>query len=202
MSPRVSISGPATRKSWANGPPASCWVSSSAGLCSAGSVGAGAERADAIPLVVIVHDRAMSSGDAGSGAAGSGPHLLADWRGIEWHSERPAAPSRAATPAFTVQLIIQAKLRPTPPHREVRDGSRACNQGTIAKGRSISSTTRSRILELATHPIRACHGNGHRARNRPRTYYRRKGHSPEGLMRAVLGRRLGARRHGPAAVFA
>ena len=53
-----------------------------AGLCSAGSIGAGAERADAIPLVVIVHDRAeVLPETSGSGVEGSGPHLLAAWRG-------------------------------------------------------------------------------------------------------------------------
>src|SRR5688572_31830439 len=84
-----------------------------AGLCSAASAGAGAEPTDAIPLIVIVHDRADVLPETLDQALKEAARIYGQIGvALEWHSD----PARAGGQAYSVQLIIQDKLR-TASHR-------------------------------------------------------------------------------------
>ena len=79
-------------------------------LCSAGSIGASAERADAIPLVVIVHDRAEVLPETLDQALKEAARIY--WQlgvALKWHSD---AARVARKPSRTV-IIRTAETAPT-----------------------------------------------------------------------------------------
>jgi hypothetical protein len=154
-----------------------------AGLCTAGPIGAGAERAEAIPLVVIVHDRAEVLPATLDQALKEAARIY--WQlgvALTWHSDS----ARVGAQAFSVQLIIQDKLRPAPDRGEQVVMGVALAPGRDCRGtvylfndqvEEFSSSRRIRSA-LAMGTVIA-HEIGH-------VLLQRKGHSPEGLMRAVL----------------
>jgi len=154
-----------------------------AGLCSAGSIGAGAERADAIPLIVIVHDRADVVPQILDQALKEAARIYLQLGvALKWHSD----PARADAQAYSVQLIIQDKLRTTS-HRTAKfQMGAAIGPGRDCKGTvylfndQVAEFSSSRRIQsaLAMGTVIA-HEIGH-------VLLQRKGHSPEGLMRAVL----------------
>src|SRR5688572_721667 len=154
-----------------------------AGLCSAGSIGAGAERADAIPLIVIVHDRADVVPQILDQALKEAARIYLQLGvALKWHSD----PARADAQAYSVQLIIQDKLRTTS-HRTAKFQMGAA----IAPGRDCKGTVylfNDQVAEFSSsRRIRSAlamgtviaHEIGH-------VLLQRMGHSAEGLMRAVL----------------
>jgi hypothetical protein len=154
-----------------------------AGLCSAGSIGAGAERADAIPLVVIVHDRAEVLPETLDQALKEAARIY--WQlgvALEWHSDS----ARVSAQAFSIQLIIQDKLRPAANRTAQFVMGVALAPGRDCRGtvylfndqvEEFSSSRRIRSALVMGTVI--AHEIGH-------VLLQRKGHSPEGLMRAVL----------------
>lgn len=154
-----------------------------AGLCSAGSIGAAAGRADAIPLVVNVHDRAEILPKTLDQALKEAARIY--WQlgvALEWHGDS----ARVGAPAFSVQLIIQDKLRPAADHTEQFLMGAALAPGRDCRGTvylfndQVAEFSSSRRIPsaLAMGTVIA-HEIGH-------VLLLRKGHSPEGLMRAVL----------------
>ena len=88
------------------------------GLCGGHSVLAGAERADTFPVMVVVHDRAQVFPGTLDRALKEAARIYRQAGvAIEWLVDPAGASGSAATEgrpslhAFTVQLIIQAKLR-------------------------------------------------------------------------------------------
>ncbi len=154
-----------------------------AGLCSAGSIGAGAERADAIPLVVIVHDRAEVLPETLDHALKEAARIY--WQlgvALKWHSDS----ARVGAQAFSVQLIIQDKLRPASDRTEqfvmgVALAPRSDCRGTVYlfNDQVAEFTSSRRIRSALAMGTVIAHEIGH-------VLLQRKGHSPEGLMRAVL----------------
>ena len=161
-----------------------------AGLCSAGPIGTGAERADAFPLVVIVHDRAH--------VAETLDHALPEAARIygligvamEWDMdpERPATAEREQRPpAFTVQLIIQATLKAQrePTAKFVMGAAlktaHDCKGTVYVFNDEVVGFSRVQRIRpgLAMGTVIA-HEVGH-------LLTRQKGHSPKGLMRPLLG---------------
>ena len=154
-----------------------------AGFCSAGSIGASAERAGAIPLVVIVHDRAEIPPETLDQALKEAARIYRQLGvALTWHSDS----ARGGVQAFSVQLIIQDKLRPAPVRTE-----RVVMGVALAPGRECRGTVylfNDQVAEFSSsRGIRSAlamgtviaHEIGH-------VLLQRKGHAPEGLMRAVL----------------
>jgi len=152
-------------------------------LCSAGSLGASAERADAIPLVVIVHDRAEVLPATQDQALKEAARIYRQLGvTLEWHGDS----ARVAPQAFSVQLIIQDKLRPAADRAEPFVMGVALAPGRDCRGTvyvfadqvaEFSSSRRIRFA-LAMGTVIA-HEIGH-------VLLQRMGHAREGLMRAVL----------------
>ena len=162
-------------------------------VCSAGSTGAGAEFSDAIPLVVIVHDRADVVPEILDQALKEAARIYGQIGvALEWHSaaarERAAAGKepQTSTQPYSVQLIIQDKLRTTS-HRTANFQMGAA----LAPGRDCKGTvylfndqvaefsSSRRVRTTLTMGTVIAHEIGH-------VLLQRMGHSPEGLMRAVL----------------
>jgi hypothetical protein len=154
-----------------------------AGLCSAGSVGASAERADAIPLVVIVHDRAEVLPETLDQALKEAARIY--WQlgvALEWHSDS----ARVGAQAFSVQLIIQDKLRPAANRTDQVVMGVALAPGRDCRGtvylfndQIAEFSSSRRVRPTLTMGTVIAHEIGH-------VLLQRMGHSPEGLMRAVL----------------
>jgi len=154
-----------------------------AGLCSTGSIGASAERGDAIPLVVIVHDGAVVHPETLDQALKEAARIYRQLGvTLEWHSDS----ARVGAQGFSVQLIIQDKLRPASDRTEQFLMGVAVAPGHDCRGTvylfndqvaKFASWRRLRSA-LAMGTVIA-HEIGH-------VLLQRKGHSPEGLMRAVL----------------
>ena len=162
-------------------------------LCSAGPAGAAAERTDAIPLIVIVHDRADVLPETLDQALKEAARIYGQIGvALEWQSaaarERAAAakaPQTSPQP-YSVQLIIQDKLRTTS-HRIAKFHMGAA----LAPGRDCKGTVylfNDQVAEFSgSRRIRSAlamgtviaHEIGH-------VLLQRMGHSDEGLMRAVL----------------
>ena len=157
-----------------------------AGLCSAGPIGTRAERvAAAIPLVVIVHDRAEVLPQTLDQALKEAARIYLQLGvTLEWHSDS----ARVGAQAFSVQLIIQDKLRRASDRTEPFVMGVALAPGRDCRGTvylfndQVAEFSNSRGIRsaLAMGTVIA-HEIGH-------VLLQRKGHSPEGLMRAVLNR--------------
>jgi hypothetical protein len=155
-------------------------------LCSAGSAGVLAERADAFPLVVIVHDRAHVPETLDYALTEAARIYGLIGVAIEWDMD-PAAGREQRPPAFTVQLIIQATLKaqrePTAKFvmgaalKTVHD----CKGTVYVFNDEVVGFSRVQRIRpgLAMGTVIA-HEVGH-------LLTRQKGHSPKGLMRSLLG---------------
>jgi hypothetical protein len=158
------------------------------GLCSAGSAGVVAERADAFPLVVIVHDRAHVPETLDHALTEAARIYGLIGVAMEWDidPDRPAAVERRP-PAFTVQLIIQATLKAQrePTAKFVMGAAletvHDC-QGTVYvfNDEVVGFSRVQRIRPGLAMGTVIAHEVGH-------VLLRKKGHSPKGLMRKLLG---------------
>jgi hypothetical protein len=160
------------------------------GLCSAGSAGVVAERADTVPLVVIVHDRAQILPETLDHAQTEAVRIYGlIGVAIEWgiDPERPAAATlEQRPPAFTVQLIIQATLKAQ------REATAKFVMGAALKtvhdckgtvyvfnDEVVGFSRLQRIRPGLAMGTVIAHEVGH-------VLLRQKGHSPKGLMRSLL----------------
>jgi hypothetical protein len=161
-----------------------------AGLCSAVPIGTGAERADAFPLVVIVHDRAHVAETLDHALPEAARIYRLIGVSMEWDMdpERPAAAEREQRPpAFTVQLIIQATLKAQrePTAKFVMgaalETAHDCKGTVYVFNDEVVGFSRAQRIRpgLAMGTVIA-HEIGH-------LLTRQKGHSPKGLMRPLLG---------------
>lgn len=161
------------------------------GLCSAGSAGVVAERADAVPLVVIVHDRAHVPETLDHALTEAARIYGLIGVAMEWdmEPERPAVAAEVEQrpPAFTVQLIIQATLKAErgPTAKFVMGAAlntvHDCKGTVYVFNDEVVGFSRVQRIRpgLAMGTVIA-HEVGH-------VLLRLKGHSPKGLMRPLLG---------------
>lgn len=159
------------------------------GLCSAGSAGVVAERADAVPLVVIVHDRAHVPETLDHALTEAARIYGLIGVAMEWEPERPAVAAEVEQrpPAFTVQLIIQATLKAErgPTAKFVMGAAlntvHDCKGTVYVFNDEVVGFSRVQRIRpgLAMGTVIA-HEVGH-------VLLRLKGHSPTGLMRPLLG---------------
>jgi hypothetical protein len=163
------------------------------GLCSTGPIDAGARREDAIPLAVIVHDRAEVPAEALDQAMKQAASIYGqigvavEWRRDSGHEGAPAGNGRRTSPpAFSVWLILQDKLRATTARTEkfimgaAVAPERECRGTVYLFNDQVEEFSRSRRVRYAlVMGAVIAHETGH-------VLLRRKGHSPDGLMRAVL----------------
>lgn len=161
------------------------------GLCSGHSVRAGAQRADAFPVIVVVHDRAQvfprTLDQALKEAAriyrqsGVATEWLADPAGA---SGSGATEGRPSWHAFTVQLIIQAKLRVARDRTSkfvmgaAPRTTRECGGAVYVFNDEVTGFSNVHRMDAAlVMGAVIAHELGH-------VLLQQKGHSAEGLMRA------------------
>jgi hypothetical protein len=156
-----------------------------AGLCSAGPIDTRAERVAAIPLVVIVHDKAEVLPQTLDQALKEAARIYRQVGvTLEWHSDS----ARVGAQAFSVQLIIQDKLRRASDRTEPFVMGVALAPGGDCRGtvylfndQVVEFSNSRRIRSALAMGTVIAHEIGH-------VLLQRKGHSPEGLMRGVLNR--------------